>query len=77
MEDQILDDFIKEWLDTFEANSHLLKETKSHAQDGYAQGENQIDMIDTLTYWRLKAMAFRFKGNQLKRFKFHFYLILS
>ena len=61
MEDQILDDFIKGWLDTFEANSHLLEGIKSNAQDDYAQGENEIDMIVTLTCQRLKAMAFGFK----------------
>ena len=32
----------------------------------------KIDMIDTLTWWSLKYMAFWFKGNQLKRFKFRF-----
>ena len=72
MEDQILDDFTKGWLDTFEANSHLLEGIKSNAQDGYAQGENQIDMIETLTFRRLKTTAFWFKGIQLKQFKLHF-----
>ena len=57
MEDQILDEVIKEWLDKFEVNSHSLNEIKSHAQDGYGQGENQDWHDDTLTHWRLKVMA--------------------
>jgi hypothetical protein len=52
-------------------------EVKSQAQDGYAQGINQVDMVDTLIWWSLKEMAFQFNGFQLKRFKLRFYLILS
>ena len=60
------------WLDTFEVNSHLLIVIKSQAQDGYAQEENQSWHVDTLTWWRLRAMAFGFEGNHLKRFKLCF-----
>ena len=59
-------------IDVFAINSYLFEEVQSHAQDGYAQGENQIDMIETLTFRRLKTTTFWFKGIQLKRFKLHF-----
>ena len=53
--------WIVKWLDTFEVNSHSLNGIKSHAQDGYAQGENQNWLVDTLTWWWFKAMAFGLK----------------
>ena len=59
-------------MDVFAINSYLFEEVKSHAQDGYAQEENQIDMIETLTFRRLKTTTFWFKGIQLKRCKLRF-----
>ena len=54
-------DELWKWLDAFEVNSHLLNGIKSHAQDGYAQEENQSWHVDTLTWWRLRVMVFGLK----------------
>ena len=49
------------WLDTFGFDSHLVNGIKSRAQDGYAQGENQRWHVDTLIWWRLKALTYSLK----------------
>ena len=51
-------------------SSHMLKMTvlKKKIKDWH---------VDTLTWWRLRAVAFDFEENQIKRFKFLFHLILS
>jgi hypothetical protein len=62
---------------TIETNSYSSNEVKSQAQDDYGQGQNQVDMIDILFWWRLKAMAFRLNGFQLKWLKLCSHLNLS
>ena len=50
---------------------------KSLAQEGYAQGEKQDDMVGTLKVLKIKYMALQFKENQLKWLNFRFYLNLE
>ena len=77
VENQILNVLVKSDLIHLES-THIYWMQPSHMLKMAMPKEKiKIDMIDTLTWWSLKYMAFRFKGNQLKRFKFRFYLILS
>ena len=73
MEDQILDELIKEWLDKFEVNSHSLNEIKSRAQDSYAQVKKiKVNMLapslDEVWNTRLRLKEINSKGLNLLYF---------
>ena len=54
-------------------NLYLVNVVKSLAQEGFAQGEEQVDMVGTLNSLKIKYMALQFKKSiQVARLQFLF-----
>jgi hypothetical protein len=66
------------WFDAFGVNSYLFEWNQVKLlKMAMLKDKIKVDMLTPSLDEELKAMAFRFKEIQLKRFKLRFHLILS